>query len=275
VDHDDGWPGDHSDASGTPDDLPESPGHDPGDYDTADLSADDHGDYGSGYGSDDPSGAPDPTAGDNLDGDDLSADHGADAGDEPPGATHADGDASGEPGADGDSHDSPADDHSGEADHGDVDAVPDEHGEAGTPGDDHGDQPDQGDAGDQADQDAHEHASDDAADTDATQQEHFGAGLDSAGDHEGSWHDDEFPAQLDLHAPEPLDGYPWTDPGSLGALDDLADHGVADVTQPADPQDLFDYAGLDPEPGSNPWEQLLASDDPATSALARWWGPPA
>ena len=38
--------------------------------------------------------------------------------------------------------------------------------------------------------------------------------------------------------------------------------------------DLFAYAGLDaPAAGVDPWSQLLAADDPATSALARFWGP--
>lgn len=109
----------------------------------------------------------------------------------------------------------------------------------------------------------------------------FGADLDSPGDHDSGWHDDEFPAELDFgpHAPLPHDGYPWSDPDTLGHPEpaDATDTGL-NPTGPADPQDLFAYAGLDGDgghdgsAGGNPWALLLGSDDPATSTLARWWG---
>ncbi len=122
--------------------------------------------------------------------------------------------------------------------------------------------------------------------------------LDPVGD-DPSWLDPAFPPALELaEAPEPVDGYPWADPGLLGdgpAGDDgtgpaspdgaadgldsgldnggldgggLDDGGVPPVT------DLLSYDGLDPQvAGGDPWGALAASDDPATSSLARWWGP--
>jgi hypothetical protein len=98
-----------------------------------------------------------------------------------------------------------------------------------------------------------------------------------------------FPPALELAIrPTPLDGYPWTDPDALGR-GELLDHpaptgfpGTGGGYPPADPfagggepvpaGDLFAYAGMTPPPaGVDPWSALLAADDPATSALARWW----
>jgi len=81
---------------------------------------------------------------------------------------------------------------------------------------------------------------------------------------DGTWPAPEFPATLDLGMPpEPVDGFPWIDPATLGdpsaALTDLT------PTEPADPSDLTAYAALDP--GADP----AASDDPATAALAKFW----
>jgi hypothetical protein len=81
---------------------------------------------------------------------------------------------------------------------------------------------------------------------------------------DGTWPAPEFPATLDLGVPpEPVDGFPWIDPATLGdpsaALTDLT------PTEPADAADLTAYAALDP--GADP----AASDDPATAALARFW----
>lgn len=89
----------------------------------------------------------------------------------------------------------------------------------------------------------------------------------------GDWPDHEFPPQLDLaHAPEPVDGYPWSDPAALGASV-ADDDGVLEAgwSQPTSGE-LLDYAGMSPG-GVDPWQALLGSDDPATSALARWWLP--
>lgn len=101
---------------------------------------------------------------------------------------------------------------------------------------------------------------------------------DLGAEHDPGWHGDEFPPPLEFDhaAPEPVDGYPWSDPATLGepAAVDVADgpdhYGVAGA---AHPDDLFAYAGTTP-PAGDPWAALLGSDDPATSALARWWAPP-
>ncbi len=168
-----------------------------------------------------------------------------------------------------DAHDSP-------------DATHPDHTTGDAPGDAPGDTPDDSADGAPHDGGSHDSGSDDASDehpgdepVDDGALDSFGAGLDTAGDHDATWHPDEFPPELDLgaDAPEPLDGYPWSDPQLLGSpgpadLHDVAGAGVG----PADPDDLLAYAGLDGG-GDNPWSALLASDDPATSALARWWGP--
>ncbi len=97
--------------------------------------------------------------------------------------------------------------------------------------------------------------------------------VDSGADDPG-WHDTAFPPVLDFeHVPEPVDGYPWSDPDVLG--DEVSDpagqltggYGSPPVT------DLFEYAGLEAPTGGDPWAQLLGSEDPATGALARWWAP--
>ena len=86
--------------------------------------------------------------------------------------------------------------------------------------------------------------------------------------HDG-WTEPQFPPALDLPGlPDPIDGPPWTDAALLGGtpVPEYAETGGVD------PSGLLEYAGLD-DPGADPWAALLASDDPATSALARWWGP--
>ena len=42
-----------------------------------------------------------------------------------------------------------------------------------------------------------------------------------------------------------------------------------------DPAELAEYAAEDLPPGADPWAALAGSEDPATSALARFWGSPA
>jgi hypothetical protein len=78
-----------------------------------------------------------------------------------------------------------------------------------------------------------------------------------------------FPPVLDVGPlPEPVDGFPWIDTGSLGLVDPATVHAAAtEIT----PQDLAEYAGTDLPPGADPWAALADSDDPATSALAKWW----
>jgi hypothetical protein len=90
--------------------------------------------------------------------------------------------------------------------------------------------------------------------------------------------DPPFPPALDWQAPEPVDGYPWSDPGVLG------DGSLADLTLLPEGGDhpgtaeLLAYAGLDDPgahvaPSGDHWAMLKASDDPAASTLARWWAP--
>lgn len=79
-----------------------------------------------------------------------------------------------------------------------------------------------------------------------------------------------FPPVVDVGPlPEPVDGFPWIDTGSLG----LVDAGVIDPgalgAVPA--EDLAAYAAQDLPPGVDPWAALADSDDPATSTLAKWW----
>ncbi|RZU54263.1 hypothetical protein EV385_6211 [Krasilnikovia cinnamomea] len=78
-----------------------------------------------------------------------------------------------------------------------------------------------------------------------------------------------FPPVLDVGPlPEPVDGFPWIDTGSLGLVDPAAVHLP---TEQPDPAELAAYAATDLPPGADPWAALADSDDPATSALAKWW----
>lgn len=241
-------------------DWPDWSGDEPhlGDADTADLNHDlggeDFGGHDVGHGM----------------GHDLGSDLGSDLG---PGSGHDLGHDPGyEPGHDpgGHGHDAYPDDtfeHDGDAAGGhDYHAGLEPAGDGPT---DHG--PDHGAPDDVADHtaDGTEHDQPVYADhlvgTDPDVQAH----TDDAG-----WHDPEFPPQLDLdHVPPPVDGYPWSDPSVLGAgtVDDAAHLNAGWHTPPAG--DLLDYAGLPPADGTDPWQALLGSDDPATSALARWWAP--
>jgi hypothetical protein len=96
-------------------------------------------------------------------------------------------------------------------------------------------------------------------------------GADPDVDPDADWSPADFPEQLDFAAPEPVDGYPWSDPSAVAAPgtggEDPA-HGP-DSAPPA--EDLLDYAGADG--GSDPWAALVGSDDPAASSLGRWWAP--
>jgi hypothetical protein len=114
-------------------------------------------------------------------------------------------------------------------------------------------------------------------DTDAAHPGHLvGADPDLPAEHH-DLHGGDFPPPVDLdHRPDPSDGYPWADPDTLG--DPGLDHGSGTSALAsyggAPAGDLFAYAGMDPAPaGTDPWQHLLGSDDPATSSLARWWGP--
>jgi hypothetical protein len=105
--------------------------------------------------------------------------------------------------------------------------------------------------------------------------------LDHGADH-ADWHDDNpFPPGLDIHAPEPVDGFPWSDPAALGdgaGPDDYAPDyshlvNTGDEGGPAHAADLAQYDGVEVPPGADAWTHLLGSEDPATSSLARWWAP--
>jgi len=87
------------------------------------------------------------------------------------------------------------------------------------------------------------------------------------------WADQAFPEPLELETPEPVDGFPWTDPATLGATP-LPDADAAYQGAP-EADDLAAYAGEEVPPGTDPWTALSASEDPATSSLARWWSPDA
>jgi hypothetical protein len=93
--------------------------------------------------------------------------------------------------------------------------------------------------------------------------------LDVPGDHGP---DDLFPQPVDVGPlPEPVDGFPWTDAAVLGDAGPAEPHVDA-----VDPHDLAGYAGADlPADPDEAWAALRDSADPATSALARWWGRPA
>jgi hypothetical protein len=165
--------------------------------------------------------------------------------------------------------------------------VPDQH-DMSTPDHDLTPAPDlvhEGGDGDLGHDIGHDPIHDDAAQHDADTDDQpaaadhlVGADPDLPGDPDGTWHDGDFPPALDLDVrPEPADGYPWADPGTLGDVPDgygLDDHTALTATGSAAPGDLFAYAGIDPPaPGIDPWANLLGSDDPATSSLARFWGP--
>ena len=81
---------------------------------------------------------------------------------------------------------------------------------------------------------------------------------------------DVFPPALDVGPlPEPVDGFPWIDTGSLG----VADIAAAQPSGAPTAADLAAHAAVDLPPGVDPWAHLAASDDPATAALARFYRP--
>lgn len=84
-----------------------------------------------------------------------------------------------------------------------------------------------------------------------------------------AWTDNTFPEPVDVgHPPEPVDGFPWSDPTLLGEpVNPIQDSPTWPSPAAAD---LAAYAGVDSTP-DDPWAALLASDDPATGNLARWW----
>jgi hypothetical protein len=77
-----------------------------------------------------------------------------------------------------------------------------------------------------------------------------------------------FPPALDVDLPEPVDGFPWIDTGSLGVVD-AGPPDPADT--PVQPAELAAYAETELPPAADPWATLEQSDDPALAALAKWW----
>ncbi len=85
---------------------------------------------------------------------------------------------------------------------------------------------------------------------------------------------DVFPPALDVGPlPEPVDGFPWIDTGSLGAADIAADIAAAAPAGDLTAAELAAHAATDLPPGADPWAALETSDDPATAALARFYRP--
>ncbi|GAA3521721.1 hypothetical protein [Actinocatenispora rupis] len=98
--------------------------------------------------------------------------------------------------------------------------------------------------------------------------------LDLVGDDPHWAAEDPFPPQLDVgEPPEPVDGFPWSDPAVLGEQHDTAADTPGPVTSAPPPSDLLDYDAQELPDGADPWHALAGSEDPATSSLARWWGP--
>ena len=97
--------------------------------------------------------------------------------------------------------------------------------------------------------------------------------LDPLGD-DASWQESLFPPALDVQAPEPVDGFPWSDPLLLG--DDTAEpdpgYQPPDDTATAPPvADLLAYDGQETTDSPQALTDLAASEDPAISSLARFW----
>jgi len=97
-----------------------------------------------------------------------------------------------------------------------------------------------------------------------------GADPDAAADPgpgDGGGADPVFPPALQVgELPEPVDGFPWIDTASLGVADPLAA-----PAEPVSAAELAGYAAEELPPAQDPWAHLEQSQDPATSALARWW----
>jgi hypothetical protein len=127
-----------------------------------------------------------------------------------------------------------------------------------------------------------------------------GADPDAVPEHDLNDADAPFPPPVHVGAlPEPIDGFPWIDTGTLGVtpadpdagppipagldgasldganLDGANLDGAGLDGAGVDSAELAAYAQTDLPPGVDPWAALAESDDPATSALARWWAPPA
>lgn len=80
-----------------------------------------------------------------------------------------------------------------------------------------------------------------------------------------------FPALVDVGPlPEPVDGFPWIDTGSLGVVDPATLDAAGDPAVP-EPSELAEYAAQELTPGADPWAALAGSEDPAVSALAKFW----
>ncbi|MFK3979905.1 hypothetical protein ACI2K4_05920 [Micromonospora sp. NPDC050397] len=89
-----------------------------------------------------------------------------------------------------------------------------------------------------------------------------------------SWPPPAFPEAIEGGVvPEPVDGFPWADPTTLGDPDTPSAQPALGYADAPDPTELAGYDARELPPGVDPWAALADSDDPATSALARFWGP--
>jgi len=142
-----------------------------------------------------------------------------------------------------------------------IDAGLDGHPDDGDPG---GDGPGAGD------HDAADHTDDPHADAGPSTETVVGADPDV--DPAADWSPADFPEDLQVTPPEPVDGYPWSDASAVAGPGTGDGDPAATPTDGPPAEDLLDYAGSDGN-GGDPWTALLGSDDPATSSLGRWWAP--
>lgn len=89
------------------------------------------------------------------------------------------------------------------------------------------------------------------------------------------WFEPAFPPVLELpDPPTPVDGFPWGDAALLGGevpAGDVDGYGLPpDAWLTPSPQEVAQFTGFGGAAGTG-WAGLLASDDPVTSGLGRWW----
>ncbi len=119
------------------------------------------------------------------------------------------------------------------------------------------------------DHSAVDHSAVDHSAVDHSAVDHESAVDDLTHEHDAAPDESVFPPMLDVgHVPEPVDGFPWIDVNSLGVIEPVGLHQHLDPVQAVE---LAESAHIDLPAGVDPWTVLVDSDDPAISALARWW----